>query len=116
MIFRDYVIGRSIRELQVLGVNSLKTINPPASTLEGASIVSANIETPAIEILTSGYSIRIDLARTGRVTWLAQAVEWTPRDGTPAPTLRLLLDSGGALDFLEPAKTKRITVAISDTT
>ena len=114
MIFRDHLIGRSIRAFQVVGVNSLKTVNPPANVLAGASIVRANVDTPAIEIVTNDYSVRIDLARTGRVTWLDQAVEWSPADGTPAPTLRLLLEGGGALDFREPAKTKRITAFISD--
>jgi hypothetical protein len=106
------LIGRSIRELQVLGVNSLKTVTPSADELAGEQVVSARCEERVITISTAAYEIRVDLQRTGRVTWLKSADTWQLSSGVPLPTVRLLLDDGTGLDFTEPAKTKRITVSL----
>jgi len=106
------VVGRSIRQLQVLGVNSLKTVTPPADVLVGEQVHSARCEERVIGISTTAYEIRIDLQRTGRVTWLKSADSWLMSSGVPLPSARLLLDDGSGLDFTEPAKTKRITVTL----
>jgi hypothetical protein len=104
--------GRSVRQLQVLGVNSLKTVTPSANQLAGEQVRSAQCEERVIAISTAAYEIRIDLQRTGRVTWLKEADAWQLSSGVPLPTVRLLLDDGTGLDFTEPAKTKRITVSL----
>lgn len=113
-IFRDHLIGRAIRALQVVGVNSLKTVTPGPEAVSGADISAVRVELPAIEIAAGAFNLHVHLARTGRVTWLEQAGEWSASERTPPPTIRLLIDAGGALDFREPAKTKRITVSILD--
>lgn len=107
------LVGRSIRQLQVLGVNSLKTVTPPADALVGEQVRSARCEERVIAIATAGYEIQIDLQRTGRVTWLKNADTWQLSSGVPLPTVRILLDDGTGLDFTEPAKTKRITVSLA---
>jgi len=106
------LVGRSIRQLQVLGVNSLKTVTPPADALVGEQVRTARCDERIIGISTTAYEIRIDLQRTGRVTWLKSADAWRMSSGVPLPSARLLLDDGSGLDFTEPAKTKRITVAL----
>jgi hypothetical protein len=104
--------GRSIRQLQVLGVNSLKTVTPSADQLVGEQVCSTRCQERVIAISTAAYEIRIDLQRTGRVTWLKEADAWQLSSGIPLPTVRLLVDDGSGLDFTEPAKTKRITVSL----
>jgi hypothetical protein len=111
-LLAEQLIGRSIRQMQVLGVNSLKTVTPSATELVGEHVRSARCEERVIAILTAAYEIRIDLQRTGRVTWLKGADAWQLSSGMPFPTVRLLLDDGTGLDFTEPAKTKRITVSL----
>ena len=111
-LLAEQLIGRSIRQLQVLGVNSLKTVSPSAAELVGEQVRSARCEERVIAISTSAYEIRIDLQRTGRVTWLKGADAWQLSSGVPLPTVRLLLDDGTGLDFTEPGKTKRITVSL----
>jgi hypothetical protein len=106
------LIGRSIRQLQVLGINSLKTVTPSADELVGEQVRSARCEERVIAISTAAYNIRVDLQRTGRVTWLKSADAWQLSSGVPLPTVRLLLDDGTGLDFTEPAKTKRVTVSL----
>jgi len=108
----EQLTGRSIRQLQVLGVNSLKTVTPSAAELVGEQVRSARCEERVIAICTAAYEIRVDLQRTGRVTWLTGAERWQLSSGVPLPTVRLLLDDGTGLDFTEPAKTKRITVSL----
>lgn len=107
------LVGRFIGQVQVLGVNSLKTITPPADALAGEQVHSAHSEERIIVIATTAYEIRIDLQRTGRVAWLKSAQPWRVSSGTPLPTVRLLLDDGSGLDFTEPAKTKRVTVSLA---
>jgi hypothetical protein len=106
------LVGRSIRQLQVLGINSLKTISPSADKLVGEQVHDARCEERIIDISTTGYEIRVDLQRTGRVTWLQTAVAWQMSSGVPLPTVRLLLDDGSGLDFTEPAKTKRVALSL----
>lgn len=111
-LLAEQLVGRSIRQLQVLGINSLKTISPPAEKLVGEHVHSARCEERVITISTTAFEIRIDLQRTGRVVWLERAEAWQLSGGVPLPTARLLLDDGSGLDFTEPAKTKRITVSV----
>jgi hypothetical protein len=111
-LLAEQLNGRSIRQLQVLGVNSLKTVTPSAAELAGEQVVSTRCEGRVIAVSTTGYEIRVDLQRTGRVTRLEGADAWQVSSGVPLPTIRLLLDDGTGLDFTEPAKTKRITVSL----
>jgi len=111
-LLAERLIGRSIQQLQVLGVNSLKTIAPSAADLVGEEVRSARCVERVIAISTTAYEIRIDLQRTGRVTSLRGADPWRLSSGVPLPTVRLLLNDVTGLDFTEPAKTKRITVSL----
>lgn len=107
------LVGRSIRQLQVLGINSLKTVMPSPDALVGEMVGSARCEERIIVVSAGAYEIRIDLQRTGRVTWLESAAAWRMSSGMPVPTVRVLLDDGSGLDFTEPAKTKRVTVSLA---
>ncbi len=106
------LVGRSIRQLQVLGINSLKTVSPSADELVGEHVHSARCDERVVAISTTAYELRVDLQRTGRVTWLESADVWRLSSGLPLPTVRLLLDDGSGLDFTEPAKTKRVAVSL----
>lgn len=107
------LIGRSVRQLQVLGINSLKTVTPSVAELVGQQVRDARCDERVIIISTAAYEIRVDLQRTGRVTWLKSADAWQLSSGVPLPTARLLLDDGTGLDFTESAKTKRVTVSLA---
>jgi hypothetical protein len=111
-LLAERLVGRSIRQLQVLGVNSLKTVTPSPADLDGERVVGANCNERIIVISTTTFEIRVDLQRAGRVNWLKRADAWQLSSGVPLPTVRLLLDDSAGLDFTEPAKTKRITVSL----
>ena len=108
----DRLVGASARAFQVLGVNALKTVQPTTDAVIGQRVVEVDIQGRQVQISTLELHVIIDLARTGRVACFDLAEPWIPTDRTPAPTIRLLLDNGGGVDFAEPARTKRITVSI----
>jgi hypothetical protein len=105
------LLGESVAQLQVLGVNSLKSVTPPLSDLVGLEITAVSVSERLVTIGMGSCIATIDLQRTGRLQWLDHAEP--AQIGRPSlPTLRLLLQSGAGLDFSEPAKTKRIAVTI----
>ena len=97
----------------MLGINSLKTVTPAVGELVGQQVRSARCDGRIIAISTAAYEMRVDLQRTGRVTWLKSADAWQLSSGVPLPTVCLLLDDSTGLDFTEPAKTKRVTVSLA---
>ena len=111
-LLADHLVGRSIRQLQVLGVNSLKTVVPHLDALIGEEVRSARCEERILIISTAVHKVRIDLQRTGRVTWLSRTEAWQASSGVPLPSVRLLLDDGTGFDLTEPARTKRIAVSL----
>ncbi|MBO0883867.1 MAG: hypothetical protein J2P17_26745, partial [Mycobacterium sp.] len=105
--------GHKIATLQVLGINSLKSMSPRPDALAGDIIESASLEDRQFTVTTASRHIVFDLQRAGRLVWLRSATPYTMSMGTPRPTVRLILTDGQGLDLTEPAKTKRITVTIS---
>lgn len=106
------LVGESIVQLQVLGVNSLKSVAPSPADLVGRTITAVAVDDRSLTIEIGDLRAVIDLQRTGRLRWRDRAEP--ARIGSPGlPTLRLLLESGAGLDFSEPARTKRISVTIS---
>lgn len=109
----DRLRGREIATFQVLGINSLKSLSPTPEDLIGEVIAESEVVERILTVRTTNLSITFDLQRTGRLVWLESAAPYRPTDGTSRPTVRLLLTDGSALDFTEPAKTKRITVTLA---
>lgn len=105
--------GRRIATLQVLGINSLKSMLPGPDALTGEIVEAATISHRLIKVSTEAHDVVFDLQRTGRAFWLASASLYAPDSGSPRPTVRLVLADGSAMDLREPAKTKRITVTIA---
>jgi len=103
----------SIRAVQVLGINSLKSISPLPEDLIGARVTRTAVDDRILTIDADAFRISVDLQRTGRLVWLPSADAYRAIAGDSRPTLRLLLASGAGLDLTEPAKTKRITVTLS---
>jgi hypothetical protein len=111
---RERVAGRKIASFRVYGVNSLKTLDPPIDDLVGDEVVDLVPQegTSRVEMICRDHNVDIDLARTGRLTTLPDAGPWSPSNGGPMPTARVIFDDGSGLDFREPAKTKRIAFSL----
>lgn len=111
----DRLRGREIAKLQVLGINSLKSLSPTPEALTGEIVSGSDVVDRILTVRTANLSITFDLQRTGRLVWLESAEPYRLVAGTSRPTVRLLLADGSGLDMTEPAKTKRITVALATT-
>ncbi|MFF9130420.1 hypothetical protein [Streptomyces sp. NPDC014806] len=105
--------GKKIAMLQVLGVNSLKSVSPLPEALVGEAVTKVDVVERIINMHTAGHRISFDLQRTGRVVPLESAEPYRLAAGASRPTVRLLMADGSGLDLTEPAKTKRITVTIA---
>jgi hypothetical protein len=109
------LIGRRLAQVQILAVNSLKTVEPPPASLVGEFVQQAIFTTDREFIISTGaLTATVNLERVGRLVWLVNAGPWSPGQSA-APTIRVLTDDGSALDLTEPGRTKRITIAIRST-
>jgi len=105
--------GRKIAGLQVLGINSLKSVSPMPETVTDQVVTASEIADRVVTIRTASHCIAFDLQRTGRLVWLDSAEPCLIVAGANRPSVRLLLADGSGLDLTEPAKTKRITVTLA---
>lgn len=108
--------GQKIVNLQVLGVNSLKSFSPMPDALTGDAIEASAVSGRLFTVTTTRHQVAFDLQRTGKLVWLAKAEPYVMAAGSARPTVRLMLANGQGLDLTEPAKTKRITVTVSTRT
>lgn len=108
----DRLNGTRITLLQVLGINSLKSLATPLDALVGEAITESEVTERIVTIRTSGHALVFDLQRTGKVVWLGSSEPFRLGTG-PMPTVRLATDHG-SVDLTEPAKTKRITVVVTE--
>jgi formamidopyrimidine-DNA glycosylase len=107
------VVGRTIRDFEVLGINALKTFEPPVAAACGDEVVGVSFDpTGRLRISCRHLTIQIDFARTGGLEYSAALTKWRPAGKAIPPTGRLLLADGDGIDFKEPARTKRITFAL----
>lgn len=106
--------GHEIAALQVLGINTLKSVSPLPEALVGETVTGSEVAGRTFRIVTAHYEVTIDLQRTGKVVWLDTAQPYGLVPGSARPTARLLLAGGIGFDLTEPAKTKRITVTLAD--
>ena len=104
--------GREITTLQVLGINSLKSVSPTPDALAGELIESTNVEERFFTVTTAGHQMVFDLQRTGKLVWLNSATPYVATARSPRPTVRLILSDGQGIDLTEPARTKRITITL----
>lgn len=104
--------GKRIVLLQVLGITSLKSLTPPVEALVGEAIEVTEVTDRILTVRTTGHVVVFDLQRTGKVVWKASSEPFRLASG-PMPTVRLITDDG-SVDLTEPAKTKRITVAVRE--
>lgn len=110
-IVLNRLVGETVAQLQVLGINSLKSVTPFPSDLAGSEVTGVEVADRVVTLAMGAFAATVDLQRTGRLAWLDDAEP--AQIGRPSlPTIRLLLRSGAGLDFIEPAKTKRIAVTL----
>jgi hypothetical protein len=107
------LVGDSIAELRVTGVNTLKTVVPSPADLAGDRVQEVSVDERIVRIVTSSHLVTVDLQRVGRLAW--SELRRVEGPGRPSPsTVRIVVDNGRCLDFVEPTKTKRVSVWITE--
>jgi hypothetical protein len=100
-------VGRTLRALEVYGINSLKTQEPPLSSLAAIEFSGGTVLT----LKAGGRDVIVDLQRVAIAEAHPELDSWRFGQG-PQPTVRLLFSDGSGLDLKEPSKTKRISVRL----
>jgi len=67
-----------------------------------------------LSIAVGDFTVEVDLQRAGVVTWVPNLAVWSIGQ-SPMPTVQMLIEDGSGVNFVEPAKTKRITVRVKPT-
>lgn len=67
------LVGESVSQFQVLGVNSLKSVLPTPQDLVGSTITAVSADEGDLTITLGDVSAAVDLQRTGRLVWLDAA-------------------------------------------
>lgn len=113
-LIRPRILGKKVESFACFGINSMKTFEPAPDSLAGQAIESVDADADGrLRVTFQDSSLVVDFARTGRAVLIENAEPWTLRgNATRPPTGRLLLADGLAVDFAEPAKTKRIAFSI----
>ncbi|TPG17177.1 hypothetical protein [Pedococcus bigeumensis] len=104
--------GEKCASLEVLGINSLKSLSPMPGALTGETIECTKVDDRRFTVTTDSHQVEFDLQRTGKVLWLSSAQPYAVTGGASRPTVRLILANGQGLDLTEPGRTKRIAVTI----
>lgn len=112
-LLQDRVVGKTVRDLEVHGINSLKSVNPTPGDLAGQEVLAAALVAQTqVEMRLSSAVALIDLQRAATAEYRPKLMPWTFQQGSQ-PTLRLLLADGSGLDFRESSRTKRITLLLT---
>lgn len=106
------LIGQTIQTVQVLSPNALTQVLD-LHILEGLVVTDAVCMNGFAVLSTTTSTLRIDLQRTGKAAWVEDSNPWQAGSG-PRPTIRFVT-SEGSLDFVEPARTKRIRLTLEAT-
>ncbi|MCZ3386687.1 MAG: Fpg/Nei family DNA glycosylase [Actinomycetia bacterium] len=109
---RERLVGRVVAGVYVAGIATLKTYDPPVTSLGGLSITDVVRRGKFLDIDVDGLHLAVHLARAGWVRWRESLPETPLRPGKGPIVLRVHLDDGSGLDFTEAGTTKKLAVYV----
>jgi formamidopyrimidine-DNA glycosylase len=104
------LVGREIGRLELVSFAVLKTFDPPASTLDGATITGVTRHGKFLDIETDAAHLIVHLARAGWLRWRKEAPTKRIRPGAGPIALRLILAEGDGFDLTEAGTKKSLAV------
>lgn len=111
-LLKENALGCTVESFHVFGINSLKTLQPPTS-LAGGTLTDVAVEDSFLLVTVNEWELKIDLQRTGAATWFSPSTNSTDGARLSTVTGQILFTDGSRVDFVEPAKTKRIAFWLS---
>jgi DNA-formamidopyrimidine glycosylase len=107
-----HAVGHRIDRVDVGAFHVLKTFDPPASALQGATIIGASRRGKFLDIETSGPHLVVHLARAGWLRWRPELAPAPIRPGKSPIALRVKLDDGSGFDLTEAGTQKRLAAYV----
>ena len=114
---RARAVGRTVARVDVVGIQVLKTYDPPPTALAGLQVTGAVRRGKFLDLDVDGLHLVVHLARAGWLQWKESLPPAPPRPGKGPIGLRVHLtgDDGGAgpgFDLTEQGTQKRLAVYV----
>ena len=109
---RARAVGRTVARVDVVGIQVLKTYDPPPTALAGLQVVGAVRRGKFLDLDVDGLHLVVHLARAGWLQWKESLPPAPPRPGKGPIGLRVHLDDGSGFDLTEQGTQKRLAVYV----
>ena len=114
---RARAVGRTVARVDVVGIQVLKTYDPPPTALAGLQVTGAVRRGKFLDLDVDGLHLVVHLARAGWLQWKESLPPAPPRPGKGPIGLRVHLtgddgDAGPGFDLTEQGTQKRLAVYV----
>ncbi len=109
---RDRAVGKAVARVDVAGIQSLKTYDPPVTSLAGLAVTDARRHGKFLDVDCDGLHLVVHLARAGWLQWREQLPPAPPKPGKGPLALRVHLEDGSGFDLTEQGTQKRLAVYV----
>jgi formamidopyrimidine-DNA glycosylase len=109
---RENAVGRVITRVDLAGIQSIKTFDPPLSALGGLEVTGAGRHGKFLDLDVSGLHLVVHLARAGWLHWRENLPPAPPKPGKGPLALRVHLDDGHGFDLTEQGTRKGLAIYV----
>jgi formamidopyrimidine-DNA glycosylase len=109
---RENAVGRVITRVDLAGIQSIKTFDPPLSALGGLEVTGASRYGKFLDLDVSGLHLVVHLARAGWLHWRENLPPAPPKPGKGPLALRVHLDDGHGFDLTEQGTRKGLAIYV----
>jgi formamidopyrimidine-DNA glycosylase len=109
---RENAVGRVITRVDLAGIQSIKTFDPPLSALGGLEVTGASRHGKFLDLDVSGLHLVVHLARAGWLHWRENLPPAPPKPGKGPLALRVHLDNGQGFDLTEQGTRKGLAIYV----
>ena len=109
---RENAVGRVISRVDLAGIQSIKTFDPPLSALGGLEVTGASRYGKFLDLDVSGLHLVVHLARAGWLHWRENLPPAPPKPGKGPLALRVHLDDGHGFDLTEQGTRKGLAIYV----
>ena len=109
---RENAVGRVITRVDLAGIQSIKTFDPPLSALAGLEITGASRHGKFLDLDVSGLHLVVHLARAGWLHWRNALPPAPPKPGKGPLAVRVHLENGEGFDLTEQGTRKGLAVYV----
>ncbi len=109
---RENAVGKVVTRVDLAGIQTLKTFDPPLSSLAGLEVTGAGRAGKFLDLDVSGIHLVVHLARAGWLHWRAELPTAPPKPGKGPLAVRVHLDDGSGFDLTEQGTRKGLAVYV----